>query len=120
MVRAVEREVRPLGGRGSAVTRCNSHNADIGANPPPTAADDPVRAQRARWQALASTGQRIGYVLIGIAVGAFVFGLVVDFTDTTTWIVGISLALATLTLAPAMVVGYAVKAAEREDRAQGR
>lgn len=81
---------------------------------------DPVRAQRARWQALANAGQRVGYLLIGVAIAAFVYGLAVDFTDTTTWIVGITLALATLTLAPAMVVGYAVKAAEREDRAQGR
>lgn len=81
---------------------------------------DPVRAQRARWQAWANGGQRVGYSLIGIAIAAFLYGLVVDFTDTTTWIVGVTLALATLTLAPAMVVGYAVKAAEREDRAQGR
>lgn len=68
----------------------------------------------------ANAGQRVGYSLIGIAIAAFLYGLVVDFTDTTTWIVGVTLALATLTLAPAMVVGYAVKAAEREDRAQGR
>ena len=79
-----------------------------------------MRTQRARWARLASAGQRVGYILIGIAVAAFVVGLLVDFTDATTTIVGVSLGLATLTLAPAMVLGYAVKAAEREDRTQGR
>lgn len=82
--------------------------------------DDPVRIRRARWARAATAGQRTGYLLILVAVVAFAAGLVAGFTDTTTTVVGLALLFATLTLAPAMVVGYAVKAAEREDRAQGR
>ena len=95
--------------------RHNARTMDAPENP-----TDPVRVQRARWQSVAGRGQRVGYGLILVAVGAFAFGLAADFTDSVTWVVGVSLALATLTLAPAMVIGYAVKAAEREDRAQGR
>lgn len=85
-----------------------------------TSPTDPVRVRRARWSRLASTGQRTGYLLILVAIVAFGYGIAVDFTDGVTTVVGIALLLATVTLAPAMVIGYAVKAAEREDRAQGR
>jgi cyanate permease len=75
--------------------------------------DDPVLAKRARAARLAEVGQRVGYLLLLVAVAAFVVGAVQGFNDVTTTVV-------TLALAAAIVLGYAVKAAEREDREQGR
>ncbi|HEX2040559.1 MAG TPA: hypothetical protein VHF47_12615 [Acidimicrobiales bacterium] len=81
---------------------------------------DPVRAKReqaARW---AEVGQRLGYGLLALAVVAFAVGAVRGFSGATTTVVTVALAATTLVLAPAIVLGYAVKAAEREDREQGR
>jgi hypothetical protein len=78
--------------------------------------DDPVLRRRARMARLASTGQRIGYGLLLLAVVAFAVGLVMDFPVAVGVVVVAALALTTVTLAPAIVLGYAVKAAEREER----
>ncbi|MDQ3758038.1 MAG: hypothetical protein M3394_09350, partial [Actinomycetota bacterium] len=59
-------------------------------------------------------------LLLGVAVAAFVVGAERGFTGVTTGIVTAALGAMTLVLAPAIVLGYAVKAAEREDREQGR
>ena len=82
--------------------------------------DDPVRVKRAQAARLAEAGQRLGYLLLGVAVVAFVVGAVRGFTGATTAVVTVALVAMTLVLAPAIVLGYAVKAAEREDREQGR
>jgi TRAP-type mannitol/chloroaromatic compound transport system permease large subunit len=82
--------------------------------------EDPVRAKRAQAARLAEVGQRVGYSLLGVAVAAFVVGAVRGFGGVTTAVVTASLIAMTLVLAPAIVLGYAVKAAEREDRQQGR
>ena len=68
---------------------------------------------------LASLGQRIGYLFLLIAVVAFFVGLA---TSYATWgtVVIVAMGLCTLTLAPAIVLGYAVKAAARDDREAGR
>ena len=80
---------------------------------------DPVREQRARWARLAALGQRVGYLALGVATAVFVAGFAIGFTDAVRRTVATALGLATATLAPAIVVGYAVKAAEREDRERG-
>jgi hypothetical protein len=83
------------------------------------AGPDPIlvrRAQIARWT---ERGQRAGYGLFGVAILGFVFGAVAGFTGVIEGLVIACLALGTLTLAPAIVFGYAVKAAAREDRERG-
>ena len=80
---------------------------------------DAVRERRARIARLASVGQSVGYTLIAVAVAAFGAGAAMGFTRLTTTLVTAALAGATLTLAPAIVLGYAVRAAEREDRERG-
>lgn len=82
-------------------------------------ADDPVRAQRARMASLASSGQRIGYLLFGVAVAVFVLGFIVGFTPALVTVVVASLVVGSVILAPAIVIGYAARAAEREDRERG-
>jgi hypothetical protein len=63
-------------------------------------APDPVRARRqqvARWSLLAN---RVGYLFLAVAVAVFL-------------VAGSALLL------PSIILGYAVKAAEREDRERG-
>lgn len=81
---------------------------------------DPVLARRARIARLVALGQRVGYGAILVAVVAFAVALAAGPTSLLTAIVAGALGVATVTLAPAIVFGYAVKAAEREDRQAGR
>jgi len=86
----------------------------------PREPDDPIRrrrAQVARWTAVAN---RAGYVLLLVAVVLFFVALVVGFSATWATLVVIALIAAFVLLAPSIVLGYAVKAAEREDREHGR
>ena len=81
---------------------------------------DPVLAQRARATRLAELGQRLGYALFGIALVVFFVGLIGDFTATVSQIIIGCIVVGSIVLAPAIVVGYAVKAAERDDIEHGR
>ena len=81
---------------------------------------DPVRAKRARIARLTDLGQRIGYGLFGLAIVVFVIGFAVGYSDLLVTVIVASLGIGSLVLAPAIVFGYAVKAAEREDRELGR
>jgi hypothetical protein len=62
----------------------------------------------------------VGYGLFGLAIALFVVGLVVGFGGAVTPGIVASIVVGSTVLAPAIVFGYAVKAAEREDRAEGR
>jgi hypothetical protein len=81
---------------------------------------DPVRARRARIARLTAIGQRVGYACFAGAIVAFIFGFAGGFGGAVTALIVAALAAGSLTLAPAIVFGYAVKAAEREDRESGR
>ena len=80
---------------------------------------DPVRARRARIARGVELGQRIGYGLFGLAVAGFVVGFAVGFDGAFVAIVVTCLIAGSVVLAPSIVLGYAVKAAEREDRERG-
>lgn len=77
---------------------------------------DPVLEQRHRLARLAATGQRIGYALFGLAIVSFVAGFFLSFTGAVAWSVIGALVAGSVVLAPSIVLGYAVKAAAREDR----
>jgi hypothetical protein len=81
-----------------------------------TEEQDPLLIRRARIARWAEVGQRLGYALFGVAVLLFVLGAVAGFSSPV--VVGVVAALAggSAVLAPAIVFGFAVKAAEREDR----
>ena len=81
---------------------------------------DPVRVKRARIARLTELGQRIGFGLFGLAIVVFVIGFAVGYSDLLVTVIVASLGIGSLVLAPAIVFGYAVKAAEREDRELGR
>ena len=81
---------------------------------------DPVLAQRARASRLADLGQRIGYGLFGLALVLFFVGLIGDFTSTISTAIITCVVIGSIVLAPAIVVGYAVKAAISDDLEHGR
>ncbi len=81
--------------------------------------DDPVLDRRRRIAGLVDVGQRVGYAAFGLAIVAFLVGLATDFGTVSGVIVAL-IVVGSLVLAPAIVFGYAVKAAEREDREEGR
>lgn len=86
---------------------------------PAVRTDDPVRVRRrqiARWTALAN---RLGYLAFGVAIVAFAIGLVTNFTSTVASISIAGLIVGSVLLAPAIVLGYAIKAADRDDAERG-
>ena len=75
--------------------------------------------RRRRIARLVGIGQRVGYGLFGLAIVGFFVGFVIGFGDVSAVIVG-AIAVGSIVLAPAIVFGYAVRAAERDDREHGR
>ncbi len=87
--------------------------------PPSPQPADPVRARRAqvaKWTLLAN---RVGYLLFALAIAVFVIAFAVGFNGAMVTIMTVSLVVGSLLLAPSIVLGYAVKAAERDDRERG-
>lgn len=81
---------------------------------------DPVRIKRAKIARAASLAQRVGYALFAVAVVAFFVGFFTEFTDGIVAAIVALMAVGSILLAPAIVAGYAVKAAERDDLENGR
>ncbi|CAB4607111.1 unannotated protein [freshwater metagenome] len=86
----------------------------------PDYSNDPVRMRRAQIARAASLAQRIGYLLFGIAVVIFFVGFFAGFTGVLVTAIVALMAIGSALLAPAIVAGYAVKAAERDDLENGR
>ena len=84
-----------------------------------TSDGDPVRLRRARIGRLAAAGRRLGYGSLGVAVVAFFAGAATEFTPAVVAVVVTAMALGSVVLLPAIIVGYGVRAAEREDRQRG-
>ena len=91
-----------------------------GANTPGDFSHDPVRVRRAQVARLAEIGQRAGYACFGLAIVLFVVAFATDFSGPIVTVIVVALVVGSILLAPAIVAGYAVKAAEREDRELGR
>ncbi len=86
---------------------------------PTSAPHDPVRARRAavaKWNKVAT---RLGYVLFLVAIVMFFVALGTSFSQGKVTVITTSMIIGSVLLAPAIVVGYAVKAAEKDDVARG-
>lgn len=81
---------------------------------------DPVLVRRRQFARGAELAQRAGYGLFGLAVVLFVPGFVAGFTGGVVTAILAALGVGSALLAPAIVIGYAVKAADREDRVRRR
>lgn len=89
---------------------------DRPADGPAPAPPDAVHTRRAQAALLAKLGKRVGYTLFLVAIVVFVIGAVTDFPDLAVTVVVTCLVVGSLLLAPAIVVAYGVKAADREER----
>jgi hypothetical protein len=81
--------------------------------------DDPVRIRRRRiahWTLLAN---RIGYLFYAVAIALFVMAFAFGFKGVLVTLITIFLIAGSILLAPAIILGYAIKAAERDDRERG-
>ena len=81
--------------------------------------NDPIRARRqqvARWSLLAN---RVGYLFLAVAIAVFIIGFALGFTPPVVSLVVATLVIGSVLLLPSIILGYAVKAAEREDRERG-
>lgn len=106
--------------------------ADDDTPPPATPAADPaspptdrahpvdaVRARRAvvaKWNTLAT---RVGYLMFLVAIVMFFVAFTTDFTEGKATVIVAAMVVGCVLLAPAIVIGYAVKAAEKDDIARG-
>lgn len=81
---------------------------------------DPILVQRAKVLRVANLGQRIGYSLYGLAIVVFLIGIATDFNGTVSAIVTFGVIAGSVVLAPAILTGYTVKAADRDDLEHGR
>ena len=80
---------------------------------------DPVRAKRKRAYVLAKRAKRVGFLFFLAAIVLVVVGLAGDLSTGITTAATACLVLGSVFLAPATIVGYAVNAAERDDREKG-
>ncbi len=80
---------------------------------------DPVLERRARIRRWVTVGQRAGYGLYAVASVLFVVGFGAGFDGWVGSTIVASLIIGSIVLAPAIVFGYGVRAADREDRERG-
>ncbi len=84
-----------------------------------TPTQDPIlikRAKIAKWTLLAN---RVGYLFVALAMSLFIIAFAVGFNSTMATLVIIAFLIGCALLAPSIILGYAVKAAYREDRERG-
>ncbi len=79
-------------------------------------AADPVQRRRESIRRLVTLGKRIGYLALLIAVIAFVIGAATSFPAWTVTLATIGLVVTCIALPGAIVFGYGIRAAEREER----
>jgi Flp pilus assembly protein TadB len=77
---------------------------------------DPIRQRRQQVARLAGTARKAGWAFFALACVTFIAGLVIGLTGLVVVVVVGSLALGSALLLPAIIVGFGVTAAEREDR----
>jgi glucose dehydrogenase len=84
--------------------------------PPNSAINDPILMKRALISNWAKRAANLGYSLFALSMVAVIWGVVIDFSPTTSRVATISLIGGCLVLAPAILVQYSVKAAVRDER----
>lgn len=77
---------------------------------------DPMLVRRAHIGRAVSIGKGIGYACFGGALVLFFVGLLTRFSGPLSTIVVVLLVVGCLVLPPAIVFGYGLRAAEREER----
>lgn len=99
------------------MTHPDEPDRDRAAQPstPTVETHDRVRYRRAQIARGALLANRIGYLLLALAVAVFVIAFVIGFSPLLASIVVIALIASFVLLAPSIILGYAVRAAERDE-----
>ena len=80
---------------------------------------DPVVVRRARIAARVKVAKRLGYAALLVAIVAFGVAVATSFSGSAVVIAVVGLAVAFVVLPIPIVLGYGVRAAEREERGGG-
>lgn len=75
-----------------------------------------MTARRERIGRLAAAGRKLGFALYGFALVLVTAGMASTLTGTVAALATACLVAGSVLLAPAIVVGYGVRAADRDDR----
>jgi len=90
------------------------------SNPPVSPEEiDPIRVKRAQVAKWTQLANRTGYLFVALAIVLFVIAFFNGFSPLMADLVIIAFVIGCVLLAPSIIVGYAVKAAERDDRERG-
>jgi hypothetical protein len=81
--------------------------------------EDPVVARRRRIGRWVTLGKRVGYTALLIAMVMFFVGLVAGFPPWTVDVIVVALVISIVVLPAPIVLGYGIRAAEREERGGG-
>ena len=81
--------------------------------------DDPVRVRRAVIAKWTQVANRVGYLFVLVAMVLFFIALATGFSSVMATSVIIAFVIGCALLAPSIILGYAVKAADRDDRERG-
>ena len=87
---------------------------------PTEPSNDPVRSRRQKISRINNAANRLGYLLWAIAMACFVTAFIVGFKGLLVDMVIACIIAGSILLAPSVIIGYAVKAAERDDLENGR
>ena len=85
----------------------------------PEPARDPILEQRARVRRIADVTKRVGYLLFAITIVLFFVALATGFSGMMATAATMTLIAGCVVLAPAILLGYAVKGAERDEAERG-
>jgi hypothetical protein len=80
---------------------------------------DPIRRRRSLIAVWTKRANRFGYLAFGVSIAAVAVGLIGTFTPLIGRLATAGLIVGSILLAPAIVLGYAIKSAEKEDRLNG-
>ena len=82
-------------------------------------ARDPILEQRARVRRIADLAKRVGYLLFAVTLVLFFVALATGFSGGMAMAATWTLIAGCIVLAPAILLGYAVKGAERDEAERG-
>ena len=80
--------------------------------------NDPVLVRRAQVLTWCDRGQKAGYLCFGLAMLVFFIGFIVEFRPWIVTAIVVLMAIGSIVFIPAVIFGYAAKAAEKEERGE--
>ncbi|MEX0767879.1 MAG: hypothetical protein WD029_05355 [Microthrixaceae bacterium] len=92
--------------------------SDSGSDSATDSATDLVLAKRNRIRKACEMGSKVGYSCFGAAIVMFVIAFIADFPTWMVTLIIVAMIIGSVTLLPAIVFGYGVKAADAEDRGE--